>query len=81
MCIFPIMYSEINILMLNVNFVQDSRCILHNGKYDFAGDRAWNCFEYSSRATKHLKRMVNISNKLVENSPGIWYNNSNHNHV
>ena len=26
MCIFPIMYSEINILMLNVNFVQDSRC-------------------------------------------------------
>ena len=41
MCIFPIMYSEINILMLNVNFVQDSRCILHNGKYDFAGDRAW----------------------------------------
>ena len=36
MCIFPIMYSEINILMLNVNFVQDSRCILHNGKYDFA---------------------------------------------
>ena len=49
MCIFPIMYSEINILMLNVNFVQDSRCILHNGKYDFAGDRAWNCFEYSFR--------------------------------
>ena len=53
-CIFPIMYSEINILMLNVNFVQDSRCILHNGKYDFAGDRAWNCFEYSFKGLRNI---------------------------
>lgn len=54
MCIFPIMYSEINILMLNVNFVEDSRCILHNGKYDFAGDRAWNCFEYSFKGLRNI---------------------------
>ena len=38
----------------NVNFVQDSRCILHNGKYDFAGDRAWNCFEYSFKGLRNI---------------------------